>query len=98
MAKFPSSRCFSVLIALLVLACAPPAGAYSVLTHEQIVDIVWDDDIKPLLQARYPGLSTDQMRECHAYAYGGAVIHDIGYYPFGSHQFSDLTHYVRSGD
>jgi hypothetical protein len=98
MPKIPSSRCLRVLIVLLMLACASPVGAYSVLTHEQIVDMVWDDDIKPLLQSRYPGLSDDQMHECHAYAYGGAVIHDIGYYPFGSHQFSDLTHYVRSGD
>jgi hypothetical protein len=47
---------------------------------------------------RYPGLSQDQIREAHAYAYGGAVIQDLGYYPFGSREFSNLVHYVRSGD
>src|SRR6202040_1383065 len=43
-------------------------------------------------------LSEDQIREAHAYAYGGAVIQDLGYYPFGSRQFSNLVHYLRSGD
>ncbi len=85
-------------VAAVTLLIAPHAQAYSVLTHEQIVDLVWDDDIRPLLHARFPGLTNDQLRECHAYAYGGAVIHDVGYYPFGSKQFSDLVHYVRSGD
>jgi hypothetical protein len=72
--------------------------AYSVLTHEEIVDLLWKDEIKPLLLARYPGLTEDQLREAHAYAYGGAVIQDLGYYPFGNKEFSDLVHYVRSGD
>ena len=26
------------------------------------------------------------------------MIQDLGYYPFGSVEFSDLVHYVRSGD
>jgi hypothetical protein len=60
--------------------------------------LVWSDEIKPLLLKRYPGLSEDQIREAHAYAYGGAVIQDLGYYPFGSQEFSNLVHYVRSGD
>jgi hypothetical protein len=30
--------------------------------------------------------------------YGGAIIQDLGYYPFGNKFFSDLAHYVRSGD
>ena len=72
--------------------------AYSVLTHEEIVDLLWTDEIQPLLLKRYPGLSEDQIREAHAYAYGGAVIQDLGYYPFGSKEFSNLVHYVRSGD
>lgn len=72
--------------------------AYSVLTHEEIVDLLWTDHIQPLLLARYPSLIPDQLREAHAYAYGGAVIQDLGYYPFGSAEFSNLTHYVRSGD
>ena len=52
----------------------------------------------PLLRHRYPGITDEQLKEAHAYAYGGAVIQDLGYYPFGSHEFSDLVHYVRSGD
>jgi hypothetical protein len=69
-----------------------------VLTHEEMIDLLWNDQIKPLLIARYPGLTDDQLREAHAYAYGGAVIQDMGYYPFGSKEFSDLVHYVRTGD
>jgi len=85
-------------ILLLVLMCGGPSSAYSVLTHEEIVDLLWSDKIQPLLLERYPGLSEDQIREAHAYAYGGAVIQDLGYYPFGSGEFSNLVHYVRSGD
>ncbi|HET9696285.1 MAG TPA: zinc dependent phospholipase C family protein [Terriglobales bacterium] len=73
-------------------------SAYSVLTHEEIVDLLWADQIRPLLLKRFPGLTDDQIKEAHAYAYGGAVIQDLGYYPFGSREFSDLVHYVRSGD
>jgi Zinc dependent phospholipase C len=83
---------------LLILMCSSGLFAYSVLTHEQIVDFLWADEIRPLLLQRYPGLSEDQLREAHAYAYGGAVIQDLGYYPFGSRDFSNLVHYVRSGD
>ena len=72
--------------------------AYSVLTHEEIIDLVWTSQLRPLLLQRYPGLSEDQLTEAHAYAYGGAVIQDLGFYPFGSTEFSDLVHYVRSGD
>ena len=83
---------------LVVLTCSGGLSAYSVLTHEEIVDLLWTDKIQPLLLARYPGLSEDQIREAHAYAYGGAVIQDLGYYPFGNKEFSNLVHYVRSGD
>ena len=72
--------------------------AYSVLTHEEIVDLLWLDEIRPLLLKKYPGLTEEQIKDAHAYAYGGAVIQDLGYYPFGSVEFSDLVHYVRSGD
>jgi hypothetical protein len=78
--------------------CSSVLSAYSVLTHEEIVDLVWSDQIQPLLLHRFPGLTDDQIREAHAYAYGGAVIQDLGYYPFGSKEFSNLVHYVRSGD
>src|ERR1700738_1059541 len=83
---------------LVVLMCSGALSAYSVLTHEEIVDLLWTDKIQPRLLARYPGLSEDQLREPHAYAYGGAVIQDLGYYPFGNKEFSNLVHYVRSGD
>ncbi len=85
-------------ILLIVLMCSGGLSAYSVLTHEEIVDLLWTDEIRPLLLKRYPGLSDDQLKEAHAYAYGGAVIQDLGYYPFGSREFSNLVHYVRSGD
>jgi len=69
-----------------------------VLTHEEIVDLLWASEIKPLLLARFPTLTEAELREAHAYAYGGSVIQDIGYYPFGDKKFSNLVHYVRSGD
>jgi hypothetical protein len=83
---------------LVVLLCASGALAYSVLTHEEIVDLVWTDQLRPLLLKRFPALTEDQLKEAHGYAYGGAVIQDLGYYPFGSVEFSNLVHYVRSGD
>lgn len=83
---------------VLFLAATLPVHAYSVLTHEAIIDTEWDKGIKPLLQARYPDATEDDLRNAHAYAYAGAIIQDMGYYPFGSHFFSDLLHYVRSGD
>jgi uncharacterized protein (DUF433 family) len=89
-------RALAIVVILLMSGAA--SFAYSVLTHEEIVDLLWTDEIRPLLLKRYPGLSEDQIREAHAYAYGGAVIQDLGYYPFGSREFSNLVHYVRSGD
>ncbi len=87
-----------VTLLLVVVMGSGASFAYSVLTHEEIVDLLWTDEIRPLLLKRYPGLSEDQIKEAHAYAYGGAVIQDLGYYPFGSKDFSNLVHYVRSGD
>jgi hypothetical protein len=83
---------------LTVLLCSASLSGYSVLTHEEIVDLLWTNGILPLLLTRYPDSTEEQLREAHAYAYGGAVIQDLGYYPFGSAEFSNLTHYVRSGD
>ncbi|WP_348263763.1 zinc dependent phospholipase C family protein [Telmatobacter sp. DSM 110680] len=93
---FATIRAFAVLLVLLISSA--PSHAYSVLTHEEIIDLLWNDQLRPMILARYPGLTDDQMREAHAYAYGGAVIQDMGYYPFGNKEFSDLVHYVRSGD
>jgi len=83
---------------LLLLVSTPAANAYSVLTHEAIIDASWEHELKPLLLTRFPGSTPDQLRDAHAHAYGGAIVQDMGYYPFGSHFFSDLAHYVRSGD
>jgi hypothetical protein len=74
------------------------AAAYSVLTHEELIDLAWNGSIRPLLLARFPGATEAQLVEAHAYVYGGCAIQDMGYYPFGKRFFSDLTHYVRSGD
>ena len=83
---------------LLVLFPVQPALSYSVLTHEAIVDATWDSSLKPLLLKRFPASTGDELTQAHAYAYGGSIIQDLGYYPFGSRFYSDLTHYVRSGD
>ena len=89
---------FVLAMFLLVLAGSGVSFAYSVLTHEEIVDLLWTDEIQPLLLKRFPGLTEDQLKDAHAFAYGGAVIQDLGYYPFGNKEFSNLVHYVRSGD
>ena len=94
----PRSLRAVLALLLLVLIPARPAQAYSVLSHEEVVDMAWKDNIVPMLKARFPGLDDDAIRQAHAYAYGGSVIQDIGYYPFGSKYFSDLLHYVRTGD
>ncbi len=93
-----SAVTFGCLLLSWLLAAAPLCSAYSVLTHEEIIDLLWDQQIKPLLLVRYPNATPDELKTAHAYAYGGSVIQDIGYYPFGNHVFSDLTHYVRTGD
>lgn len=95
-----SNRRRSVLVCLLVVALAWPAAAraYAVLSHEAIIDAAWDGHIKPLLLKKYPQATEEDLSRAQAYAYGGAIIQDMGYYPYGSPFFSDLTHYVRSGD
>ena len=85
-------------LGLWLLFPVPAVHAYSVLTHEAIIDSTWDSAIKPLLLKRFPGATADELTKAHAFAYGGCIIQDLGYYPFGSKFFSDLTHYVRSGD
>src|ERR1019366_4137910 len=89
---------FCITLMIGVLAWAPLCSGYSVLTHEEIIDLLWDQQIQPLLLARFPDASPQDLVKAHAYAYGGSVVQDIGYYPFGNHVFSDLTHYVRTGD
>jgi hypothetical protein len=88
------------IILSLVMALGWPAetSAYAVLAHEAIIDAAWDMNIRPLLLKRFPNATQEQLKEAHGFAYGGAIIQDMGYYPHGSFFFSDLTHYVRSGD
>jgi hypothetical protein len=93
-----TQRAWMLLLVCLLGSVAQPAWAYSLLTHEQLVDILWKDQIEALLLKRFPAATPDQLRGAHAYAYGGCLIQDIGYYPFGNEFFSDLTHYVRTGD
>jgi hypothetical protein len=87
------------LAMVVTFSCLPQnCAAYSVLTHEEIVDLAWQDSLLPLLKKRFPSATDDDLKKAHAFAYGGSVMQDMGYYPFGNKYFSDLTHYVRSGD
>lgn len=93
----PVLRSLVALLLLFVLTVRP-AGAYSVLSHEEVVDMAWLSTIVPMLKTRFPGMTDEDIVKAHSFAYGGSVIQDIGYYPFGSPYYSDLLHYVRTGD
>jgi hypothetical protein len=88
----------AVFVLIIAICCASTCEAYSVLTHEAVIDAAWKDDIVPTLLKRFPNATPDELLQAHAYVYGGAIIQDMGYYPFGNKFFSDLTHYIRSGD
>jgi Zinc dependent phospholipase C len=88
----------TLTVAWICITLVPASCAYSVLSHEALVDALWDVKLKPALLSRYPDATPEQLKKAHGYAYGGAIIQDLGYYPHGSKQFSDLTHYVRTGD
>ena len=77
---------FAVLVSTSLL------HGYTVLTHEAIIDSVWDTTLKKLLLKRFPAATPEELEQAHAYAYGGCIIQDMGYYPFSSRLFSDLTH------
>ena len=94
----PAKICALVLAFSLVFVSPSQSAAYAVLAHEAIIDSAWDKNIRPVLLERFPQATPAELKEAHAYAYGGAIIQDMGYYPHGSIFFSDLTHYVRSGD
>jgi hypothetical protein len=84
---------------ITVALCSPlSSNAYSVLTHEAIIDATWVKSFLPLLQKKYPTATTEDLKKAHSYAYGGAIAPDMGYFPFGSRLFTNLVHYVRSGD
>jgi hypothetical protein len=90
--------CAMIVALALFFGWPSEAAAYAVLAHEAIIDSAWDTNIRPLLLKRFPDATGEQLKEAHGYAYGGAIIQDMGYYPHGSFFFSDLTHYVRAGD
>ncbi|MGB8456797.1 MAG: zinc dependent phospholipase C family protein, partial [Candidatus Acidiferrum sp.] len=90
--------CTPVLALFMCFGWPAQSAAYAVLSHEAIIDSAWDTNIRPLLLKRFPQATSDELKEAHGYAYGGAIIQDMGYYPHGSKFFSNLTHYVRSGD
>src|SRR5690349_8563456 len=96
--SFLAAARWSVLLLLSTLLPTSVSYGYSVLTHEAIVDTLWEASIQKLLVARFPAATPDELEQAHAYVYGGCILQDMGYYPFGSRFFSDLTHYVRSGD
>jgi len=87
-----------VAVLITALLSAADGRAYSVLTHEELIDLAWNDSIRPLLVAKFPKATEAQLIEAHSYAYGGSAVQDMGYYPFGKPFFSNLTHYVRTGD
>jgi hypothetical protein len=94
-----SVRLASALLAALIFSLPEQlCFGYSVLTHQQIIDLAWNTSIRPLLLERYPKTTPEQLRDAQAYAYGGCEIQDAGYYPFGHQLFSNLTHYIRTGD
>jgi hypothetical protein len=86
------------LTVAMLVAAASPLSAYSVLSHEATIDATWDPVLQPLLEQRFPRASADDLIRARSFAYGGSVIQDLGYYPFGNKFFSNLVHYVRSGD
>jgi len=96
----PTRRALAKVAAscLLFFFCSGVGNSYSVLSHEEIIDLLWKDQLRPLLLNRFPQASEEDLKEAHAYAYGGSVVQDMGYYPFGSKYFSDLVHYARTGD
>jgi len=75
-----------------------PAHAFSILAHEAIIDASWACHIKPLLIKKYPSVTEADLKQAYAYTYGGSLVADMGYMPFGSPYFTNLLHYVRSGD
>ena len=82
----------------MVVFASTPLLAESVLSHEEVIDIAWDSDIKPALLKRFPQATAEELKKAHAFAYGGSVVDDVGYYPLSNQKFTDLLHYVRTGD
>lgn len=88
------------LFLFLVIGLFSPLSskAFSVFAHMAIIDASWDKSLVPLLKEKYPNATDDELKVAHSYAYGGSLMPDMGYFPFGSEYFTNLVHYVRSGD
>src|SRR4051812_37793264 len=94
---YRATRCL-LLFFLLLLLRPTTSCSFALLAHEAIVDATWDKSIKPLLKLKYPKATEEELKKAHAYVYGGTIIPDLGYYPLGRTEFSNLLHYVRTGD
>src|SRR5260370_553659 len=87
--KTPCKGVLAVAVILCLLLAQSPARAYSVLTHEANIDSLWESAIQPLLKERFPAATQQELIKARAYAYGGCIIQDLGYYPFGSKFFRE---------
>lgn len=92
------ANCRAVVVLIAIVLASIDSSAYSVLTHEELIDLAWNDSIRPALLAKFPNATNSELVVAHSFAYGGSAMQDMGYYPFGKRFFSNLTHYVRSGD
>lgn len=89
---------FVIAAAMLLLVCPPPSEAFSVLAHQALVDQAWKDQVVPLIRHRFPNATQKDLDDARGYARGGSHLPDLGYFPLGSDLFTDLIHYVRTGD
>ena len=87
-----------LIVTFVSLFNTPSAKAFSVFAHMAVIDASWKNSIVPLLKEKYPNATDDELRIAHSYAYGGSLMPDMGYFPFGSEYFTNLVHYVRTGD
>jgi hypothetical protein len=89
---------FARIVLAVLLAAHQSLPAYSFQSHEELIDLNWKPAILPFLRARFPYATEAELERAHAFAFGGCAMQDLGYYPFSNEFFSDLAHYVRSGD
>ena len=90
---------FAVLLSIASLLIIPTTShAFSVLAHQALVDQTWRSQLVPLIKQRFPNASEQELQDARAYARAGSHIQDLGYFPLGNREFSDLLHYVRTGD
>jgi hypothetical protein len=94
------SRLYKYIILVIVITSIRPQSckAYSILAHEAVIDAAWDKSILPLLKLKFPGSPVDSLKKARSYVYGGSLAPDMGYFPLGNPYFTNLLHYVRSGD